>query len=305
MKRILFHRDYRRFFGGHLKVFDYYQHTKHFHGFEPNIFLSRETIADNPWKDETGVVGSYDPANADALFVAGMDWKALDDHPGIEQTIPVINLIQGMRHASPDLELYQYLSRQAVRICVSSEVERAILSTGRCNGPVHVIPNGIDMTGLPVAPDHAEVDVFIAGLKHPLLARQLADRLTSKGLRVDCITSHVARGEFLRRMSRASIAALIPYAEEGFYLPPLEAMAMGVAVVCPDCVGNRSFCIDGVTAIVPQREITSLEDAALRLWRSPDLAAALRSEGLSTSARFDIRTERSAYHELLRQIGIR
>ena len=46
-------------------------------------------------------------------------------------------------------------------------------------------------------------------------------------------------------MARARVTVLVPNPKEGFYLPALEAMALGTIVVCPDCVGNRSFCVAG------------------------------------------------------------
>ena len=97
--------------------------------------------ADHLWLDLTGLVNQYDPSSADVLFLAGMDWRALEAHPGIEERIPVINLIQHIRHSDPNQELYTFLSRRATRICVSQEVAKAITETGRCNGPVHSIEN--------------------------------------------------------------------------------------------------------------------------------------------------------------------
>ena len=84
-----------------------------------------------------------------AVFVAGLDWNFFDTARLTSQRLPVINLIQGLRHAEPDCPLYRYLRRPAIRICVSPEVARAIQSTGEVNGPVFVIPNGIDTASLP------------------------------------------------------------------------------------------------------------------------------------------------------------
>ena len=62
-------------------------------------------------------------------------------------------------------------------------------------------------------------------------------------------------------MSRGRLVVLLPLAEEGFYLPALEAMAMGCVVICPDCVGNRAFCVDEVTALVPDHDVAAVEAA--------------------------------------------
>ena len=46
-------------------------------------------------------------------------------------------------------------------------------------------------------------------------------------------------------MARARVTLYLPNRLEGFYIPALEGMALGTLVVCPDSVGNRSYCRDG------------------------------------------------------------
>jgi hypothetical protein len=229
-----------------------------------------------------------------------MDWEALDSHPGIEDRIPVINLIQGMRHLAPEEPLFRFLNRRATRICVSAQIAAALNATGACNGPVHAIPNGIDHTLLPPRDPEPSCDVFIAD-KRRELGMEVAAHLVKRGFSVDCLTAPIPRREFLARMSRARLVVLLPLAEEGFYLPALEAMAMGCVVICPDCVGNRAFCVDEVTALVPDHDVAAIGAAVERIERTPGLAAALRERALSASKAFDIAAERAAYHQLLRR----
>ena len=78
-------------------------------------------------------------------------------------------------------------------------------------------------------------------------------------------------------MGRARVTVLVPNPKEGFYLPAVEAMAAGTLVVCPDCVGNRAFCLDEVNCLRPARE----EDAIVappsgRLTRRPSGASGSR-----------------------------
>jgi len=298
---MLFHRNYQAFTGGHLKVFDYFRHTQAADEYAAEIHVTPDSRPDHPWRGETSVVAQYRPEEADVLFIAGMDWQALDAHPGIEDRIPVINLIQHVRHASPDQPLFRFLNRRATRICVSAEVAAALRATGACNGPVHAIPNGIDCTLLPPLDPDPACDVFICGIKRRDLARDLADRVRRQGLSVDCLTAPVPRPDFLVRISRARLVVLLPHVEEGFYLPALEAMAMGCVVICPDCIGNRAFCIDEVTALVPDQDAAAIEEAVTRIARDPGLAATLRDRASLASRAFDIGTERKAYHQLLRQ----
>lgn len=304
IKKVLFHRHYQTFSGGHLKVLDYFRHTQAAEGYGAEIYLTQDSQFDHPWRDEAGQVDRYRPLEADALFIAGMDWQALDAYPGIEESIPVINLIQHVRHASPNHAVHRFLVRRATRICVSAEVADALHATGVCNGPIHTIPNCIDRTLMPPRPQHASiptVDAFICGYKRPDLATDVANRLARQGLSVDCITTPIPRHDFLVRMLRSRLVILLPHLEEGFYLPALEAMAMGCLVICPDCIGNRAFCINEVTALVPDHDAAAIEVAVTRLMRSPALADCLLRGASSVSQRFDIDTERRAYHRILRE----
>ena len=296
---MLFYRDYKIFSGGHMKVFDYFNHTNLSEEFVAEIYVTRDSRVDHPWREQVGLVDQYSPNEADALFIAGMDWEVLGMYPRIEERIPVINLIQGVRHASPDQQLYQFLTRRAIRICVSDEVAQAIKSTGICNGPIFTIPNGIELSLLPERRKDPVTDVFISGYKQPLLAKEIAIRLHRRGFSVDCLVVPTARHIFLARMSKAQTVILLPHPEEGFYLPALEAMAMGLNVICPDCVGNRAFCVDEMTALVPRYDPADIEEAALRLTRSSTLAERIRRGALEVSNKFDIISERAAYHRVL------
>ena len=300
-KTILFHRNYQAFYGGHLKVFDYFRHTQAADGYHSRIYVTPDSRPDHLWCEEVDLAQEYRPMEVDALFIAGMDWQALDAFPEIEERIPVINLIQHVRHASPDQPLFRFLNRRATRICVSSEVADALKSVGICNGPIYTIPNGIDRSLVPFVSMEPEWDVFISGYKRPGLAQDVAGRLERLGLSVDCLTKPVKRPDFLKRMSRARLVILLPHETEGFYLPALEAMVMGCVVICPDCIGNRSFCIPDVTALVPAHEAAAIEAEVVRLQRSPALEAALRRAASMVSMKFDIGAERAAYHRILRK----
>jgi len=54
MHKVLFYRYYRGFTGGHLKVWDYYDHVKASSNFIPQIYFSAESVWDslNPWLKE-------------------------------------------------------------------------------------------------------------------------------------------------------------------------------------------------------------------------------------------------------------
>src|SRR5207244_4510983 len=104
MRSVLFRRNYRAFSGGHLKVWDYFQHVAHCPGFVPEIYFDPASLWDhtNLWLNEsTRIRANWAPADADVLFLAGMDWEALPVAERRSFPKPVINLVQHVRHADP------------------------------------------------------------------------------------------------------------------------------------------------------------------------------------------------------------
>lgn len=259
---LLFRRDYRGFSGGHLKVWHYFRHATRSTRFMPRVHLTPQSVDDrsNPWRGlDPPPLPEWRPAEAAALFVAGLDWEAVPER----LPVPVVNLIQGVRHADPADPRFPFLTRPAVRICVSPDVAREITATGLVNGPVHTIAGGIATDDFPPPAPHRDIPLLVAGAKQPALARAVSDRLRAGGLAVDCRDAALPRPEFLALLARTEVAVLLPLEREGLFLPALEAMALGAIVVCPDCVGNRSFCRDRITSLVPARDPDAIVRAAL------------------------------------------
>lgn len=295
---LLFFRDYRAFQGGHLKVADYIAHTRSSGLFTPQLFMTPESLRVSPFPRDV-LVRDWNPSRADALFIAGMDWAHLP--MGVEDHVPVINLIQHPRHALPDDPRAAFLTRRATRICVSEEVSQAIRRTGRANGPVHTIPAGVD--GLPLASlRERSIPVLICGLKNPILARATAQVLLDHGVSATVLTNALPRTDYLRVLSKAQIAITLPDAMEGFYLPALEAMAAGCAVICPDALGNRAFCRDEETCLMPDATPRDLARAALRFVTDPAFAQNLSDAGRQEAQRFSLEAERAAFLPLLRDL---
>jgi glycosyltransferase involved in cell wall biosynthesis len=91
--------------------------------------------------------------------------------------------------------------------------------------------------------------------------------------------------------------------QEGFYLPALEGMAAGTLVVCPDCVGNRSFCINGLNSFVPAYTLANiLDDAENALRISPVKIQEMQINAARTVANHGLLEERRAFLELLDNI---
>lgn len=305
----LFFRRFRKFHGGGLKVWDYFNHTRRAPGWDAWVEFSDRANWDatNPWHaardrvlaDASGIV-------PDLFFVAGKDWLMLDRHPAAgDPTIPVVNLIQHVRHADETSTRFPFLDRKAIRICVSDEVATAIRATGLPKGPILTIPDALDLEAVDSARrDDTATDLLVVGSKQPMLARELATRFATSDRTVRVLTDLVPREQFLAEIAGARVTLFLPNETEGFYLPALEGLALGTVVVCPDCQGNRSFVVPGETGFRPAyaaEEIAAATGAALAM-AEPE-AAALRRRARAMAERHGAEQERAAYHAILADLN--
>lgn len=306
-RTVLFLRRFRGLTGGHLKVRDYFGHIAASGTHTPFAWFTDDTRWDdsNPWRDaRANVVATPTAVRPDVLFLAGLDWRFLTRERRERPEVPVVNLVQHIRHADPADERFEFLRHPAVRVCVSREVADAVTSAG-ANGPVVAIPNGIDPATLPplASDEERDLDVCIAGLKSPDVATGVAQRLLGLGRIVGLFTTRAPRPDFLDALRRARVAVLLPHTREGFYLPALESMALRTLTVVPDCVGNRSFCVDGVTCLMPAPDEAAVVAAAGRALAFDEAAArALRDGASAMVARHSAKAERSAFLDVLARL---
>ena len=318
-RTIWFHRAFKGVTGGEIKHSHYFSHARRLANFSARITFTggplNESLAGE--RRRLWPVGSFDgtvdwtPVEDDVLFLAGTDWRyltamALDgtDHPRI-------NLVQHVRHANPGTELWSYLPRRAIRICVSTEVADAIARTGRPRGPVVAIPNATelppwdwgDAAGC-AAWEGRPRSVVVVGYKRPELAASLAERLRRDGVQHDVLTRVMERGSFLAQLAETRVAVCLPDPTEGFYLPALEAMACGCVVVTLDAVGNRSSCRHGENCIVAGPDSEGLARAVGHaFWLSEGARSGLLARAADTVAAHALHVERSRFHAVLRDVG--
>ena len=296
-RSMLFRRQFLGYSGGHGKVWDYFRHAQAHSGWDACIHFTRDSIDEgNPWRDAgEPEVDEWRPRDADAIFIAGMDWLC---HPEDSRDRPVINLIQGVHHADHGQPLREFLTRPAIRICVGQPVADAITATGLLRGPCLVVDSGLDL-GKVSEPAGATIDVFVAAQKQPLLGEDVAQCLRSEGIVVDCAASWLPRSEFLARMRRARVVIALPLQREGFYLPGLEAMASSCAVVMPDAIGNRAYADPGLNALMPLMEVDAIVSATREILFDASLYRSLVQAGTATAARHTLGRERAAFHRIL------
>jgi glycosyltransferase involved in cell wall biosynthesis len=301
--RMLFHRDFLGYTGGHGKVWDYFRHALAL-GWDARVHLTSGSLRDecNPWMGlPERIEREWNPQAFDLLFLAGMDWTTLPDrrHP----PRPVINLIQHVRHGWADHPLRAFLGSPAHRICVSHPVAESILATQEVNGPVIVIPAALDLPENLVAqpPQNGAGRVLIAGLKAPELAYALATELQARGMRVAVCDGWIPRVEYLEKVAAATVVVTLPHAAEGFYLPALEAMALGVPVVMTDCIGSREYARDGINCILSAAEPAALAHAVERALL-PEIATRLRRKGRETATSYGQANERQRFAQVIQNV---
>jgi len=307
---ILFYRDFRGLTGGHLKVWHYFNHIINSAEYIPYIYFSQKTVwdASNPWLNMDKKLRLFQPlSNPDIIFMEGTDWEILDEKYKHNSPVPIINLIQHIRHSFPDNPRYPFLQHKAIRICVSEEVKSYLEKTGRVNGPLFTIPCSIDLEKLPPALPYSQKrdEILIAALKEPDLGRQLKQQLEALGKPVKLLTSRLLRKDYLELVNRAKITIFLPNKKEGegFYLPALEGMALGSLVICPDCIGNRSFCLPGDNCFRPEYDLNSIINAvqnALKL--PPGEVKLLLANASKTASQHSLMAERETFLKVLTNV---
>jgi hypothetical protein len=304
---LAFHRRFARFTGGHLKVWDYFNHVLHSRGFQPWVYFEPGSRMDetNPWHGSRDrFLQSWPPADDVPLFLAGHDWEAVP-HEAAGPARPIINLIQNFTHVNPADPRCGYLSRRAIRICVSAGVADALRETRRVNGPLYTIPNGLDPGSLPpvVAQDRRSHDLCVVAVKARPASDWLAQAISAKfsgALRLRIVDQPLPRREFLDVLAQSRAALFLPRRREGFYLPPLEAMALDTFCICPDVIGNREFCVHGQTCLMPGPGVAELMGALEDYQRLDEAGrAAIRAGARRVAADLTLATERARFFEIL------
>jgi hypothetical protein len=303
MWRVLFpKKSFHKRGGGQIKSRDYFLHCLAHPALDPFISFTdadRFPQHDALWKQvpHDRVLSEADVNEFDLFFISGRNWKYV---PKDLSGKPVINLLQSISECAPGTPEHRYLRRAALRICVSDGVERA--SAPYRNGDAVVIEPGIPLDLF--RPDEKRVAgaVLIWGRKDAPFATCLHEELRRRGIDADVLVDYLPRDQWARKLATLDVFVGLPHAEEGFYLPALEAMACGAAVVCADASGNRSFCLPGETCLSPpSRDLVAHVSAVQRLLGERDLADGIRAAGLSIAQRYSIDRERDAFHRLLEE----
>ena len=237
-------------------------------------------------------------------MLAGIDWKILSLREREHPTIPVINPILSIRHANPSEQRYKYLKHKAIRTCATDEVRDALLDSGQVNGPVYIVPAGLDTQPLPTPRTAAEKDLalVIAATKNPALGRKLKRRLERAEIRTELLVRSQPRGKYLGQINRARAAVLLPMPEEGSYTPPIEAMALSTIPIVPYCRGCRHYQ-HGLNCLRSEYTVDSLERAVKQVFAmDPSERERLLANGRATVGRLSLAVGRKAFLDIVENV---
>ncbi|MFA7556152.1 MAG: hypothetical protein WCY88_18070, partial [Spongiibacteraceae bacterium] len=103
-------------------------------------------------------------------------------------------------------------------------------------------------------------------------------------------------------MACSRVSVVLPNHTEGFYLPALESMALSDVTVVPDCIGNRSFCFDGINCLMPVLELEPLVRAvqeALAITKDKPRLRALKRAAHIQLKEHSLERERQQFYKIL------
>jgi glycosyltransferase involved in cell wall biosynthesis len=308
VRTVLFYRHFVRFAGHHLKVWDYFNHVLASPRHTAFVRFTRQSLLDetNPWTavpdrilDQTAEI---DP---DILLLSGMDWLQIDPALREDSPVPVLNLVIHPTHFLPENPRYQFLSNRAIRICMSADVAEALQHTGRLRGPLFTIPAAIDVgsvRSIAGSPER-DIDLLVVALKNPEMGRSLAARLSRPRRNVHVLDERLSRRtELLELLARAKVTVFLPQPREGFYMPALEGMAVGTVVVCPDVLGNRSFCLEGVNCFRPPYDEDALFESAEAAFADLPNLGEMIERARRTADEHDLAGERESFLQILERV---
>ena len=235
-------------------------------------------------------------------------------HPLIERAAThslgprLIHLIQGTRHANPawsNGRNYRLLHRPMTRIAVTEQVADALAPHVNTRFTTQTILEGHDGAYFAAGARQRASSRSVFRVLYTTWKSDLGDRVataladdplfTFEAIRQEC-----GWPELRRHYHRADMFVCTPGPEEGFYLPGIEAMAAGCAVVSSFVGGNESYLDDGHNVVrAPYGDVHAHVEALRSLAQDANLRGALVDGGHETVAAHLLEREREEFLNLL------
>ncbi len=299
--------------GGALKIRHYFEHALSLFPDRTRLYMPEdmEWTIESPFRPhQDKVVNRIEWSSVRVLIITGQGWEWFVPKT-FHHTPPfrVIYLVQGFDKFKSHDPRFPSFRNPAVRICVSDPLADTLRSLSIANGPVHSIPAAIDLDELrdaerAIRATGRDTNVLILGLKKPQLAQRLAVKIGEQVAAVRVLKERVPRHVFLQHIARARVVVCLPQEVEGWYLPALEAMALGSLTVVPQVVGN-TYCVDGSNCIIPSRyDESGILDATRRaIDLLPPEHKKITKQAMAMAARFDLPYERLEFDRILQEVA--
>lgn len=313
--------------GGVVKIFDYVNHARSF-GYEPVI------CCPEPYKKGLPLFGiprfsHVSPENGfrfttlEKVSVGPGDLAFLSWPTHYEIVEPrlsrwtqheqVIFIVQNVRWANPKWTggyALRLLSRPMARIMTNDFVLEAVKPYLNPSSMTEVINLGNDSgffakerSGKPASPLKVGYTTWKSGVGDGV-ASLLAG---SPDFEFRAIRDPVGWDELRELYHWSDVFLATPLAEEGFYMPGLEAMAAGAIVVSPDAGGNRAYCDFGENCVrVGLDDARGYVEALEKVKsRSAEDLDRMRRKGYETVGRHTLEHERERFGEFLERLTAR
>ena len=309
--------------GGVVKIFDYVNHALSL-GYEPVVCCPETYKPTMPLfrnerfsgiSPENGIrFTDLEKAAVGPFELAFVSWP--EHYEIVERRMSrwtlheqVICIVQNVRWANPKFTggyALRLLTRPMARIMTNEVVLEAVkpyLNTSSLN---EVIPLGHDVGFF-----HRERS---GGLGSPVrvgyttwksdVGDRVAGILDGRGFEFRAVRDPVGWDELRDLYHWADVFLATPLAEEGFYMPGLEAMAAGAILLTPDAGGNMAYCRFGENCLEVALDdeksyVRALE--ALRRMRLEEMER-LRQNGYATAARHTLKQEREEFARFMEHL---
>lgn len=218
-----------------------------------------------------------------------------------------IHLLQNVRVANTAFDggySYRLLPKPMHRICITQEVLDAAAPLVEGDAPLTLIPHGFDFDAFARTPGRLDPVVLTYNTFKGRFAEQVLEAFGARDEIAEVLVSRpgISWPDLQANYHRATVFLATPLPEEGLYLPGLEAMAAGHAVITPDAVGNRFYCdFDDNCALVPFEDIEAYcarLDWLIENWRGA--AFEVREKAHRKAAGLGLDSECERFGEVLR-----